>query len=70
MVHAINPPQYGDKTFDAFQKKAIASAFGPAASTTSKTYKVDVGKDGLTFTPNQVHANKGDVVEFTLSVFC
>ncbi|KAG5928213.1 hypothetical protein E4U42_001097 [Claviceps africana] len=35
-----------------------------AAQASAKTISIDVGKDGLTFSPDSVKADKGDVLEF------
>ena len=35
-----------------------------SATALAATIKVDVGKSGLTFTPDSVKAEKGDIVEF------
>lgn len=35
-----------------------------AALTAANTIPVSVGKDGLTFSPNVIRANVGDVIEF------
>ncbi|KAF8337010.1 uncharacterized protein EI90DRAFT_2992207 [Cantharellus anzutake] len=63
MVFAINPPPWGDHSFDAFRQKAIATG---GAKTTAKIIDVTVGKDGqLAYTPPSVHASPGDQVRFT-----
>ena len=51
----------------AFSRLALVSAF-LASSAFAAEITVKVGADGLTFTPNQVNAQKGDVILFELSV--
>lgn len=43
----------------------VLPAAALAASATAKTVKVDVGEDGLSFSPEVITAAKGDVLEFT-----
>ncbi len=57
MVFAINPQRRGH-TFDAFRKRALATA--------PKVIDVIVGKNGgLTYTPPSVKAKPGDEIRFT-----
>jgi len=68
MVHAINAPTTGN-TFDAYKAKAAT-----ASTSTSphdglpigglRKFRVEAGKDGLTYTPNNVVDLVGTVVEF------
>ncbi|KAI0089411.1 Cupredoxin [Irpex rosettiformis] len=69
MVGAINPT--ADKTFAAFQQKALAvgAALNANASSAPVYHDVSVGgQDGsLVYTPSSVIAKKGDIVRFTFN---
>ncbi|KAF8337006.1 Cupredoxin [Cantharellus anzutake] len=69
MVFAINPPKKGPHTFDAFRKKALATAGGKRDDTEPRRVKVHdviVGQGGqLTYTPPFIHAKTGEEIRFT-----
>ncbi|KAK1827346.1 hypothetical protein QBC39DRAFT_362145 [Podospora conica] len=65
MLHAINPPPDSFAKFQTAAKTAATStspAGGPVGGV--RKLRVEVGKDGLTFTPNKINEIPGTVVEF------
>ncbi|KAL2262720.1 hypothetical protein VTK26DRAFT_309 [Humicola hyalothermophila] len=68
MVHAINPPEKGN-TFEAYKKAAKdadKSKSPPGSLPTGgvRRASIQVGKDGLTFEPNNILEPKGTVISF------
>ncbi|UNI19259.1 hypothetical protein JDV02_005455 [Purpureocillium takamizusanense] len=71
MVHAINAPTMGN-TLDAYKEKAKGAPTSAAPANGlpvggTRVLHVDVGLNGLTFTPNNVTELPGTVVEFNFN---
>lgn len=68
MVFAVNAPDYGDKTFDAFLARAKASTVQDPPTTHTIVVGGDPKTVGFTYTPTNITANPGDIVTFKFMV--
>lgn len=62
---ALAVAQYGDSSGSSSTSSMMAAT--TVASSSSPTHTVQVGANGLAFTPNSVTAAKGDTLEFHFS---